>query len=51
MDSDRIMLLDKGLIAEFYSPDQLLANTDSIFYGMAKSSKLVHDKEEKHLSK
>merc|ERR1711976_373721 len=41
MDYDRIMVLDKGNIAEFDSPDNLLANSDSIFHSMAKDAGLV----------
>lgn len=43
MDSDRIIVLDQGLIAEFDTPQNLLSNTNSIFYGMAKNSGLVDD--------
>lgn len=43
MDSDRIIVLDQGMIAEFDTPAALLANTNSIFYGMAKNSGLVDD--------
>ena len=41
MDYDRIMVLDKGIIAEFDSPGQLLEASDSIFYSMAKDAGLV----------
>ena len=37
----RVMVLDKGEIREFASPDELLANNKSIFYGMAKDAGLV----------
>jgi len=38
MDSNRVMVLDQGQIAEFESPQNLLANPNSIFYGMANSA-------------
>eukprot|EP01134_Creolimax_fragrantissima_P008215 CFRG8215T1 len=36
MDSDRILVLDAGKVAEFDSPANLLANSRSIFYGLVK---------------
>eukprot|EP00038_Savillea_parva_P030625 m.79033 g.79033 ORF g.79033 m.79033 type:complete len:1540 (+) comp9265_c0_seq4:864-5483(+) len=44
MDSDRVMVLDKGSIAEFDTPDNLLAKPDSIFYGMAQSAGIIDNK-------
>nr|QST14985.1 ABCC1-1 protein [Diaphanosoma celebensis] len=41
LDSNRVMVLDKGEIREFASPTDLLANKQSIFYGMAKDAGLV----------
>ncbi|XP_052762586.1 LOW QUALITY PROTEIN: multidrug resistance-associated protein 1-like [Mya arenaria] len=41
MDYDKIMVLDNGLIKEFDSPKNLLADSTSTFYGMAKDSNLV----------
>ncbi|KAF9957481.1 hypothetical protein BGZ70_009498 [Mortierella alpina] len=38
MDSDRIMVLDNGGLKEFESPAKLLADTNSIFYSLAKES-------------
>jgi ATP-binding cassette, subfamily C (CFTR/MRP), member 1 len=43
MDSDRIIVLDQGMIVEFDTPQVLLSNKNSIFYGMAKNSGLVDD--------
>lgn len=41
MDYDRILVLDKGLLKEFDSPEALLKNKESLFYGMAKNAGLV----------
>ncbi|XP_064629834.1 multidrug resistance-associated protein 1-like isoform X2 [Lineus longissimus] len=41
MDYDRIMVLDKGEIKEFDSPNDLLRDDTSIFYDMAKDAGLV----------
>ncbi|XP_037804336.1 multidrug resistance-associated protein 1-like [Penaeus monodon] len=41
MDSDRVLVLDKGSVAEFDTPARLLANPHSVFYGMAKDAGLV----------
>lgn len=38
MDSDRVIVLDEGQIAEFDTPKILLENKDSIFYGMARNA-------------
>ena len=37
----RILVLDKGQVKEFDSPDVLLKDKKSIFYGMAKDAGLV----------
>lgn len=34
-------MLDKGQIVEFDTPENLLKNTKSIFFGMAKDAGLV----------
>ncbi|XP_071454824.1 multidrug resistance-associated protein 1 isoform X2 [Hetaerina americana] len=41
MDSDRVIVLDKGKIVEFDSPSKLLETRSSVFYGMAKDAGLV----------
>lgn len=37
----RVLVLDKGEIAEFDTPAALLSNTSSIFYGMAKDAGIL----------
>ena len=41
LDYDRIMVLDKGEIAEMASPDSLLEDKNSIFHSMAKDAGLA----------
>lgn len=41
IDYDRVLVMDKGVIAEFDSPKQLILNTNSIFYSMAKEANLT----------
>ncbi|XP_056002528.1 multidrug resistance-associated protein 1-like isoform X2 [Ostrea edulis] len=41
MDYDRIMVMDKGFIVEFDSPNKLLDNKSGVFYSMAKDANLV----------
>lgn len=38
-----MIVLDKGMIAEFDSPAALLDDKNSIFYGMAKNAGLVNN--------
>lgn len=41
IDSNRVVVLDQGSIAEFDTPNNLLANNKSIFYSLAKDAKLI----------
>ncbi|XP_071638108.1 multidrug resistance-associated protein 1 isoform X5 [Temnothorax longispinosus] len=41
LDSDRVIVLDKGLIVEYDSPEVLLRNPSSSFYSMAKDAGLA----------
>ena len=41
IDYDRVLVMDKGMVAEFESPNNLLADTNTIFYSMAKEANLV----------
>ncbi|XP_021347158.1 multidrug resistance-associated protein 1-like [Mizuhopecten yessoensis] len=41
MDYHRVMVLDKGLIAEFDTPRTLIQDTSSVFYGMAKDAEIT----------
>ncbi|KAG8328062.1 Canalicular multispecific organic anion transporter 1 [Homalodisca vitripennis] len=41
MDSDRVIVLERGTLKEFDSPTNLLKRPASIFYGMAKDAGLV----------
>ena len=41
VDPCRVMVLDKGEIREFAAPADLLADKQTIFYGMAKDAGIV----------
>ncbi|KAI8891931.1 hypothetical protein BC833DRAFT_533522, partial [Globomyces pollinis-pini] len=41
IDYDKIIVLEKGELAEFGTPQELLDNPDSLFYSLAKESGLV----------
>lgn len=39
IDSDMILVMDAGRVAEYAPPTELLANRSSIFYSLARGSK------------
>ncbi|XP_062549081.1 multidrug resistance-associated protein 1-like isoform X2 [Armigeres subalbatus] len=41
LDSDKVLVLDKGLVAECDSPQNLLADKNTIFHSMAKNAGIV----------
>jgi ATP-binding cassette, subfamily C (CFTR/MRP), member 1 len=41
LDSDKVVVLDKGMIVEYDTPDNLMADPNTIFHGMAKDAGLV----------
>ncbi|XP_071175210.1 multidrug resistance-associated protein 1-like isoform X1 [Mytilus edulis] len=41
LDYDKVMVLDQGLIKEYDSPDSLLKDKTTVFYGMAKAANIV----------
>lgn len=43
MDSDRIIVLDNGKVAEFDSPGQLLSDNKSLFYSLCMEAGLVNE--------
>ncbi|CAH1707315.1 unnamed protein product [Chironomus riparius] len=42
LDSDKVIVLDKGQIVEYAPPNELLQNKSSAFYSMAKDANLVN---------
>ncbi|KAI3406538.2 YCF1 [Candida oxycetoniae] len=44
LDSDRILVLDKGQVAEFDSPHTLLKDKNSLFYSLCKQGGFVEEK-------
>lgn len=50
MDSDRVIVLDKGEVKEFGKIPHLLANKDSIFYLLCKDGGYLTDESTKKLA-
>ncbi|SCV04479.1 LAMI_0H16468g1_1 [Lachancea mirantina] len=50
MDSDRIVVLDQGHVAEFDKPEVLLQNTESMFYALCKEASTIADEATKQVS-
>lgn len=46
VDSDRVLVLSKGTVAEFDTPQNLLNNKDSTFYGMMSEAQQEAKKKE-----
>lgn len=44
MDSDRVLVLDDGRVAEFDSPEALLQKKDGIFKSMVEKSRESNEK-------
>ena len=41
LDSNRVLVMADGLVAEFASPSSLLADTQSIFHGLARDAGII----------
>ena len=41
LDSNRVLVMADGLVAEFASPSSLLADTHSIFHGLARDAGIL----------
>ena len=39
MDSDRVLVMDRGTVLEYDTPQRLLGNKRSFFYGLVNSGK------------
>ncbi len=39
MDSDKVLVMDKGKVAEYVTPAKLLSNSSSLFYSLVHSTK------------
>jgi ABC-type proline/glycine betaine transport system ATPase subunit len=43
LDSDKVLVLDKGQIIEFDNPQRLLSNPKSVFFSLAKEGGVLAD--------
>lgn len=43
LDSDRVLVLDKGKVKEFDTPEELLKNKDTIFYSLCKEGGYLNE--------
>mmetsp|Transcript_20744 Transcript_20744/g.29812 ORF Transcript_20744/g.29812 Transcript_20744/m.29812 type:complete len:1497 (+) Transcript_20744:45-4535(+) len=43
LDSDKVMVMDKGKVAEYDTPQKLLANPKSLFYALVENWEAVED--------
>lgn len=43
LDSDKVIVLDKGEVAEFNTPKELLKNKESLFYSLCKQGGFIKD--------
>ena len=41
IDYDKILVLDKGLVAQYGPPQQLIGEVDGIFYGLCHDAGLI----------
>lgn len=41
MDSDKVLVLEQGIVAEYDSPKNLLDDKNTVFYSMAKDAGIL----------
>ncbi|KAF9136648.1 Multiple drug resistance-associated protein-like transporter 1, partial [Mortierella sp. GBA39] len=46
MDSDKILVLEKGQVEEFEAPEQLVKNKESLFFKLARQAGEIKEEEE-----
>lgn len=50
LDSDRIIVLEQGEVAEFDTPENLLQNKDSLYYALYKQGGFLEEEQDKELT-